>query len=318
MTDTEVIRDARVRTERAALVTAFAGHGPIRILVETSTDSEWVAQTLEAAGHTVVVIDPTFAPTYGTRSRAAKTDRRDVEALAEANRRGWYRAAYRVSRGQRAVRQLLAARQQVVRARAGVVSLVRALLRQEGLRARGMSTACFADGVRALTLPAAVHRAVAPLLRVLDTLSDEIAAFDAEVATVARADGVIARLQTAPGVGVIVSTAFRAFIDEVQRFTRADQVSAALGLVPREDSSGERQRRGHISKAGPRDLRALLVQAAWSCWRSRAGGALRAWAERLAGRRGKRIAIVALARRLSRILFAMWRDDTVFRTARVA
>jgi hypothetical protein len=72
--------------------------------------------------------------------------------------------------------------------------------------------------------------------------------------------------------------------------------------------------KGHITKAGPSDLRALLVQASWAIWRGRraAGAELRAWAHALAARRGRRIAIVALARRLSRILFAMWRDHTAF------
>ena len=102
------------------------------------------------------------------------------------------------------------------------------------------------------------------------------------------------------------------------RFSSAGQVSAAIGLVPREDSSAERRHRGHITKAGPRELRSLLVQAAWACWRSKASGTLRAWVERLAGRRGKRIAVVALARRLSRILFALWRDQSVFDAATLA
>jgi len=87
-----------------------------------------------------------------------------------------------------------------------------------------------------------------------------------------------------------------------------------FGLVPREDSSGERQRRGRITKAGPPMARSLLIQAAWVVWRQRAaGGQMHAWVLRLADRRGKRIAIVALARRLSRILYAMWRDGTDYR-----
>lgn len=69
----------------------------MRILVETGTESEWVAQTLEAAGHEVIVADPNYAPMYGELHRRAKTDRRDVAALAEANRRGWYRAEHRTS-----------------------------------------------------------------------------------------------------------------------------------------------------------------------------------------------------------------------------
>ncbi len=74
----------------------------MRILLETGTESEWVAQALEAAGHEVIVADPNFAPMYGEIRRKVKTDRRDVAALAEANRRGWYRATHRVSAAQRA------------------------------------------------------------------------------------------------------------------------------------------------------------------------------------------------------------------------
>ena len=87
--------------------------------------------------------------------------------------------------------------------------------------------------------------------------------------------------------------------------------SAFFGLVPHEDSSGERQRRDRITKAGPPVARSLLIQAAWVVWRQKAGGGqLHAWVTQLAERRGKRIAVVALARRLSRILYAMWRDGT--------
>jgi len=83
--------------------------------------------------------------------------------------------------------------------------------------------------------------------------------------------------------------------------------------VPREDSSGTRHRKGAITKAGPGPVRALLVQAAWVVWRQRQGrAALHAWVERLAARRGRRIAVVALARRLARILFAVWRDETEY------
>ena len=91
-----VRRDQRVVTTRERLTQAFADHGPMRILLETGTESEWVAQALEAAGHEVIVADPNYAPMYGELTRQVKTDRRDVAALAEANRRGWYRATHRV------------------------------------------------------------------------------------------------------------------------------------------------------------------------------------------------------------------------------
>jgi transposase len=299
--DGRVVRETRVVTERTALAGAFAALGPVRIVVEAGTESTWVAETLEAAGHTVVVVDPNYAPMYGEWHRKVKTDRRDVTALAEANRRGWYRAVHRVSAEQRAMRQVLRSRRQLVQMRTGAISLTRALLRQVGMRVeRGTS------------------ETLAPVLRVLDTVTEAIATLEAQVRAAVAPDPVVERLVTVPGVGLIVAATFRAVIDDVGRFASAAQVSAALGLVPREDSSAERRHRGHITKAGPRELRSLLVQAAWACWRSGASGTLRVWADRLASRRGRRVAVVGLARRLSRILYAMWRDDRPFDAARLA
>jgi transposase len=316
--DGRVVRETRVVTERTALAGAFAALGPVRIVVEAGTESTWVAETLEAAGHTVVVVDPNYAPMYGEWHRKVKTDRRDVTALAEANRRGWYRAVHRVSAEQRAVRQVLRSRRQLVQMRAGAISLTRALLRQVGMRLGRGTSETVATRVRALALPTPLGETLAPVLRVLDTVTEAIATLEAQVRTAVAPDPVVKRLVTVPGVGLIVAATFRAVVDDVGRFASAAQVSAALGLVPREDSSAERRHRGHITKAGPRELRSLLVQAAWACWRSGASGTLRAWADRVAGRRGKRVAVVGLARRLSRILYAMWRDDRPFDAARLA
>ena len=311
-------REKRVVTSRETLTAAFAGVGEVRVLLETGTESEWVAQALEAAGHPVVVADPNYAPMYGEVRRRVKTDRRDVAALAEANRRGWYRATHRRSAGQRTVQQILRSRRQLVAMRTGTISLVRALLRQEGYRLPSGSAAQVPARLARLTLPAALATTLAPLRDVIETLTRELAGIDTRLGTYAAADPVITQLQTVPGVGPVVALTFRATLDEVMRFRDAGQVSAFVGLVPREDSSAERRHRGHITKAGSGELRSLLIQAAWACWKSRGSGTLRAWAERLAGRRGRRIAVVALARRLSRILYAVWRDGTVFDGGRVA
>lgn len=313
-----VQREQRVETSPARLVAVFGGHGPMRILLETGTESEWVAQTLEAAGHEVIVADPNYAPMYGEIRRKIKTDRRDVAALAEANRRGWYRATHRVSAGQRAVRQVLRSRRQLVQMRSGTIALIRSLLRQGGYRLARSSSERMPARLATLVLPSGLTETLAPLRRLVETLTTEIAGVDARLATQAQTDPTVRRLQSVPGVGPVVALTFRAFVDDVSRFGSAGQVSAAIGLVPREDSSAERRHRGHITKAGPCELRSLLVQAAWACWRSKASGTLRAWVERLAGRRGKRIAVVALARRLSRILFAVWRDQSVFDAATLA
>jgi len=314
----QILVDRRIPTVRERLVDVFAGQGPMRILLESGTESEWVAHTLEGAGHEVIVADPNYAPMYGEIRRKVKTDRRDVAALAEANRRGWYRATHRRSAAQRALQQVLRSRRQLVQMRSGTVSLMRALLRQSGYRVGSGTAARIPTRVAALALPTPLATTLAPLGRMVETLTTEIAAIDARLATAAAADPVVERLQTVPGVGPIVALTFRAFVDDVTRFASASQVSAALGLVPREDSSAERRHRGHITKAGPSELRSLLVQASWACWRSAAAGTLRAWVDRLASRRGKRIAVVALARRLSRILFAVWRDGTRFRATTVA
>lgn len=309
------VRERRVVTARASLVQVFAGLGAMRILIEASTESEWVAQTLEHAGHEVVVADPNYGPMYGDLRRRVKTDRRDVAALAEANRRGWYRAAHRVSRAQRTLRQQLAIRRQLVRMRTGLIAQLRALLRQEGLRLSGGSSATVVDRVARLELPAPLRAVVTPLLDVLSGLAPVIATTTRALTRQADADPVTVRLQTTPGVGPIVALTYRATLDDVARFPSAGQVSSAVGLVPREASSGERRQRGHITKLGPNETRVMLIQAAWTCWRSRSVRTtpLRVWADRLAARRGTRIAVVALARRLSRILYALWRDQSEFR-----
>jgi transposase len=307
-----VLRERRVVTSRELLVEAFGGLGALRVLLETGTESEWVAQALEGAGHTVVVADPNYGPMYGDLRRCVKTDRRDVTALAEANRRGWYRPTHRTSAAQRAVRQVLCSRRHLVQMRSGTISLVRALVRQSGYRLGTGTAAQVPARLAQLALPPALVDTLAPLRRLLETLTEEITDLDAACQTRAAQDPVVQRLQSVPGVGPIAALTFRAHIDDVGRFKRAGQVSAALGLVPREDSSAERRHRGHITKAGPSEVRSMLVQAAWACWRTKGSGTLHAWVEHVAARRGRRIAVVGLARRLSRILYAIWRDQSTF------
>jgi transposase len=125
----------------------------------------------------------------------------------------------------------------------------------------------------------------------------------------------VARLCTAPGVGPVTAASFVSTLDEADRFAGPKQARAYLGLVPSERSSGERQQRGHISKAGPSRARYMLVEAAWTILRRRgsANSALHDWAASIAARRGSRVAVVALARKLAGILYAMWRDGTDFK-----
>jgi len=309
-----VVLERRVGTNRERFAALLGRRAPARVLLEASTESEWVARALEALGHEVIVADPNFAPMYATRSRRVKTDRRDARTLAAACRLGAYRAAHRTSAAQRVVRAQLAVRDALVHTRTRYINVVRAVLRQDGMRVPSGGAATFAARVRALALTATQAAVVAPLLEVLAALHRELAAVEATVARGVAQSQAASRLCTVPGVGPVTAAAVVATLDDVSRFAGAAQVAAYLGLVPRERSSGERHWRGALTKTGNRRVRWLLVQAAWGYWRSRAtaGTALRAWAVRLAARRGKQRAIVALARRLSRVLYAVWRDGSTF------
>ena len=132
--DGAVVLEHRIDTRRDALARIFAGRPRLRILIESSTESEWVARWLEHLGHDVIVADPTFAAMYGSRTRRVKTDRRDVAALADACRRGIFRTAHRVSRTTQIRRQQLRSREHFVRMRTQTINTVRALLRQAGVR----------------------------------------------------------------------------------------------------------------------------------------------------------------------------------------
>jgi transposase len=179
--------------------------------------------------------------------------------------------------------------------------------------------ATFGPRVQALALSAPQHQLVAPLLALLQPLNQQLAVLEAQLAREVAVHAAARRLCTVPGVGAVTAAAVVATLDDVGRFASAGQVAAYVGLVPRERSSGEQQRRGPLTKAGNRRMRWLLVQAAWAYWRSRTTvrTVLRRWVERLAERRGKLRAVVALARRLTRILYALWRDASVYEPAHV-
>ncbi len=311
--DGEII-ERRIRTEGERFAAVLGARPRARILIEASTDSEWVARCLEALGHEVIVADPNFAPMYATRSRKVKTDRRDARALAEACLLGACRPAHRLSDAQRHVRGRLGVRDALVRTRTRYIALIRALLRQHGYRVASGSAEGFTQRVRDLPLPGRLLSVVAPLLAVMRPLNQQLAYSDATIEHLAAQDPRVPRLRSVPCIGPVTAAAFLAAVDDAQRFRHAHQLEAYLGLVPREYTSGETQRRGPITKAGHSRTRWLLIQAAVSILRRHPPLAeeLRTWALRIAARRGKQVAVVALARRLAGILYALLRDGSVF------
>jgi transposase len=313
------IVDQRIATTRERLTHVFWGRPPMRILIEASTESEWVALHLEQLGHEVIVADPNYGPMYGHRSRRIKTDRRDVAALTEACHHGTYRLAHRKSARQHEVQCRLNVRQELTQARTRAISLARAITRAAGLRIRSGRTETFLDRLAGLELPAAMKTTLSPLRSIIEVLDDELVNADEGFETMAGADPVVTRLTTLPGIGPITATAFVAALDSVSRFERAGQVTSYLGLVPQEHSSGDKQHRGRIMRSAQPYLQSLLVQTAWRISRSSnpATTAFRAWAEAIARRRGKKVAMVARARRLARTLFAMWRDEADYQPRRI-
>ena len=317
------IVDERIPTSRARFTQTFGALAPATILLEASTESEWVAAHLEQLGHTVIVADPNFAPMYATRSRRVKTDKRDARALMQACVLGAYRPAYRLSPARVHARAALAVRDTLVRTRARVITLLKTLVRREGLRVPTGTSRTVAARVAALDLGAtapALGAELAPLLALLPALNTQIAALDATLAAIALDDPVVARLATAPGVGVVTAVAVAATLDDITRFPSAHAVEAYLGLVPSEYSSADRRHLGHITKAGNARARWLLVEAGWRILRSKQPetAALRAWGAAIAARRGNRIAAVAVARRLAGVLYAMWRDGVPYDAAKLA
>jgi transposase len=307
--------EVRFATSRDRFVAVLGGRPSARVLLEASTESEWVARTIETLGHEVIVADPNFAPMYGTRVRRVKTDRRDARALAEACRSGTYRPAHRRSDTQRGVTNRLAVRDALVRTRTRYIGIARAVLRGHGFRVPSGQAESFVPRVEALQLPGQLKSLVAPLLAVLGPINAQIAFCDQAIEVATRHDATVQLLQTAPGVGSITAAAFRALIDDPKRFAGAHQVEAYIGLVPSELSSGEKQRKGRITKTGNGRMRWLLVQAAHTLRNSRSYESLglRLWASRIEAKRGRRVAIVALGRKLAGILFAMMRDGRPFR-----
>jgi transposase len=148
------------------------------------------------------------------------------------------------------------------------------------------------------------------MLKVIESLNEQIGSADQELKQLAEGDPVCQRLRSVPGVGPVTSMRFVGAIDDVSRFADAHAVESFLGLTPGENSSSQRQQRTGITKAGPATVRRALVQAAWNLRRSRPLDPISRWATQIEQRRGKFIATVAVARKLAGVLYALWRDES--------
>jgi transposase len=243
--DGTIVKEGKFDTTRADLTRIFGDRERLRLLLESSTDSEWVAQLLETLGHEVIVADPNYAPMYGTRVRTVKTDGRDTAALTDACRLGIFRRAHRVSAAQRARRQQLRIRRHLVRMRSGSVSLLRAILRQDGRRLPSGTAEAIEARLDRLAVPTALTAILEPLRTWLVELNRLIATADEEVAQTAKRDAIATQLMTAPGVGPVVALTFQAVLDDPARLA-----ATPAGPVP---FSGWCPRKTAPRTAGTRD-----------------------------------------------------------------
>jgi transposase len=213
----------------------------------------------------------------------------------------------------RELRMQLAVRRALIETRSQYVTTVRGLLRTKGHRLPACMPDIFVTRFHEAKLDDDVKALCAPLIALLQALEPELARTEHTIEQLAAREPMMQFLMTAPGVGLVVAAMFVSVVDDAKRFKKAHQLESYLGLVPSEDSSGGKRRVGAITKQGNAYLRAVLVQAAWSILRVRdASDPMNLWAQALAERRGKRLAVVAVARRLAGVLWAMWRDGTVY------
>ena len=305
--DGEIVESRRLRT--AKLVEYLARRPESRVIIEACTQAFAIADQAKALGHQVRVVPSTLAPALGVGARRTKTDRRDAETLSSASCRIDLPSVHIPSKEARERKAMCASRAALVRSRTLLVNTVRAWLRSDG-RIVTSTPEKLVDRVRTVIDERPPH--IEQLLTVLDTVNAEIKKADGDIKAIAHSDESCRRFMTAPGVGPVTAVLFKATIDDVSRFKSAHLVESYLGLVPGEHSSSDKQCRLGITKAGSSQLRVLLTQAAWAARRCRTTPPMVTWSLEVEKRRGKRVAITALARKLAGVLFAMWRDRTEF------
>jgi transposase len=291
-----------------------------RVVLETCSEAFAVADGALELGHEVRVVPSTLVRALGVGARGIKTDVRDARTLSEASCRMASLPSVHVPSAEARERKTRCGmREALVGVRTKLVNTVRGWLRTQasGLLPRA-TVETFPKRVRerlktqGLAIPTFVERQLSTITH----LNEQIRASDAELEEVAAADPVCRRLMTTPGVGPVTAVRFLAAIDRRERFSDAHALASYLGLAPGEDSSSDRKRITSITKAGATALRSCLVQASWSIRRLRPNDPMAIWARAIEERRGKKIAVVALARKLAGILYAIWRDGSVYQPIR--
>lgn len=286
---------------------------PARVLIEACRGAWYVHDKLVSWGHEVWMLDTTRARQIGIGSHGKKTDRIDAETLARALEENRVPRAHVLSKERRRLREQVNVRRALVQSRSQIATTIRGILSEEGIKAPGCPPDYLLDKLRQVEMPDWLCTVLEPLKATLAVTNEQLARAERVLQDLCSKEPAITVLATIKGVSLVVAAQFVAVIDDAGRFKNAHQVEAYLGLVPLEDTTGGNRKLGSITKQGNTYLRSLLVQTAWTILRTASpDDPLRRWAEAVAARRSKRVAVIALARRLAGILWAMWRDGTVY------
>src|ERR1039458_6071202 len=312
----ETLAEGRFRTRRQEVGEFFQNLAKSRVVVEVGTHSAWVREVIAGFGHEVLVANPRLMD--GSKRRRRKNDRIDAEKLARLGRID-PKSLHPIQHRSTEVREdllVLRARDALVKSRTELINSVRGLVKSMGARVSGCSSFAFSQKAAA-QIPEEVGETLQPLLRLIATLSEEIKVFDQRIEKLAAEKYMHTQLlRQVNGVGPVTSLAYVLTLETPKRFARSRDVGPYLGLVPKQEDSGDIQPQLGISKAGDRMLRKLLVGSAhYILGPFGPDTDLRRFGMRLCergGKNAKKRAAVAVARKLAVLLHRLWMSGEVY------
>jgi transposase len=305
-TETGELRERRLahREEAEQFYTGLKGQS-VRVGMEASGHARWFERLLGELQFELWIGNAAEIRTK--RVRRQKTDRQDAQLLLRLMIEERFPRIWVPDSANRDLRQLLWHRHRLVQMRTRVMNQLHVVALNEGLRRRkALWRPAGRQELESFALACWASRRRQDLLDLLDQLTPKIQELTRALEAEVEKRPETRRLMTHPGVGPLTALAFELVIGTPERFHCGKQVASYVGLVPSEESSGDRRRLGHISKQGNARLRFLLVEAAQVTVRSQPQ-----WRSRffhLAMRRGRKIAKVAMARKLAVHLYWMWRE----------
>jgi len=286
--------------------------GKAKVAFEACREAWHVADVVRQLGHEPLLVDTTRVRQLGIGQHRRKNDRIDAECLARATAENRLPKAHELSKPRQELRLLVNQRALLLSMRTTLINHIRGMSRVFGSRLPSCNADEFLKNLKRWTMPENVRQRLESLIKPLEEIEKSVADADQQLQECATQERATQLLETTPGVGPIVAASFISVIDSPDRFSSAHQVESYVGIVPGENSTGGKRRLGGISKHGNSYLRSVLVQAGWCILRSKQKSTLKSWGQKVASRRGKKVAAVAIARRLVGILWAMWRDGKPF------